>query len=252
MNLVTNARDAMPEGGMISICTERVELDEDFARTHGYGTPGTYVMISVSDTGAGMDGITIERIFEPFFTTKEPGKGTGLGLSIVYGIVKQHNGYINVYSEVGKGSTFKIYFPVICDDSEGLEMRKMTDSPRGSETILLAEDEPTVRNLTGTVLEEFGYQVIEAEDGISAVEKFKENADRISLLVTDVIMPGKNGREACNEIRKIRPGLKVLFMSGYSGDILNRNGVLEENLNFISKPITNGVLLRKVRDILDA
>jgi two-component system cell cycle sensor histidine kinase/response regulator CckA len=251
MNLVTNARDAMPDGGVISISTERVELDEDFARTHGYGTPGTYFMVSVSDTGQGMDGDTRERIFEPFFTTKETGKGTGLGLSIVYGIVKQHNGYISVYSEIGEGTTFKIYFPVICDESERPEPHVITDAPRGSETILLAEDESTVRNLTATVLEEFGYQVIDAEDGIAAVERFKENADRINLLVTDVIMPGKNGREVCDEIRKIKPDLKVLFMSGYSGDILNRNGVLEENLNFISKPITHGVLLRKVRDILD-
>jgi two-component system cell cycle sensor histidine kinase/response regulator CckA len=251
MNLVTNARDAMPEGGLIVIGTERVELDEEFVRTNGYETPGTFVVVSVSDTGEGMDANIRERIFEPFFTTKETGKGTGLGLSIVYGIVKQHKGYINVYSEIGKGTTFRIYLPVICDDSEGLEIREATDLPRGSETILLAEDEPTVRNLTGTVLEEFGYQVIVAEDGITAVEKFKENGDRISLLVTDVIMPGKNGREVCNELRKIRPDLKVLFMSGYSGDILNRNGVLEENLNFISKPITNSVLLCKVRDLLD-
>jgi two-component system cell cycle sensor histidine kinase/response regulator CckA len=251
MNLVTNARDAMHEGGLLTISTERIELDEGFIQTHGYGEPGTYVLISVSDTGIGMDEKTRERIFEPFFTTKETGKGTGLGLAIVYGIIKQHNGYINVYSEQGEGTTFKIYLPVIKGDTETLEISGVAIVPRGSETVLLAEDDPVVRSLTKSVLEEFGYTVVEAEDGVDAVEKFLLNADDIRLLVLDVVMPRKNGKEVHTEIIKIRPDIKVLFISGYTSDILSSRGVLEENLNFISKPVTQNVLLQKVRQVLD-
>jgi len=251
MNLVTNARDAMPEGGLLLINTERVDLDEDFVQTHGYGEPGTYVLISVSDTGFGMDEKIRERIFEPFFTTKETGKGTGLGLAIVYGIIKQHNGYINVYSEPGTGTTFKIYLPVVTADTETVEMFEMTAPRSGSETVLLAEDDPMVRGLTKSLLEEFGYLVIEAVDGADAVEKFKLNEEVIQLLILDVMMPRKNGKETYTEIKKIQPGIKALFMSGYTDDILSSTGVLEENLNFISKPFTQNVLLQKTREVLE-
>ncbi len=251
MNLVTNARDAMPEGGLLLINTERVVLDKDFVRTHGYGEPGTYVLISVSDTGFGMDEKIRARIFEPFFTTKETGKGTGLGLAIVYGIIKQHNGYINVYSEPGTGTTFKIYLPVVTADTETVEVFEMAAPRKGSETVLLAEDDPMVRGLTKSLLEEFGYLVIEAVDGADAVEKFRLNEESIQLLILDVMMPRKNGKETYNEIKKIQPGIKALFMSGYTDDILSSTGVLEENLNFISKPFTQNVLLQKTREILE-
>ncbi|MDD2338218.1 MAG: PAS domain S-box protein [Geobacteraceae bacterium] len=251
MNLVTNARDAMPGGGSLVINTERVDLDKDFVRIHGYGEPGTYVLISVSDTGFGMDVKTRERIFEPFFTTKETGKGTGLGLAIVYGIIKQHNGYINVDSEPGIGTTFKIYLPVVTADTETVELFEMAVPRNGSETVLLAEDDPTVRGLTKSVLEEFGYLVIEAVDGADAIEKFRLNEEVIQLLILDVMMPKKNGKETYKEIKKIQPGIKALFMSGYTDDILGSAGVLEDNVNFISKPFTQNVLLQKTREVLE-
>jgi two-component system cell cycle sensor histidine kinase/response regulator CckA len=251
MNLVTNARDAMPEGGLLTISTERIALDNEFIRTHGFGDTGMYVLVSVSDSGIGMDEKILERIFEPFYTTKETGKGTGLGLAIVYGIVKQHNGYINVYSEPGKGTTFKIYLPVFIGDSEKIEISEPTAPMRGSETVLLAEDEPVVRNLTRSLLEENGYTVVEAEDGQDAVEKFMLNVDGTRLLILDVVMPGKNGKEIYEEIKMIRPDVKVLFISGYTGDILSGRGVLGEKLDFISKPFNQNVFLRKVREVLD-
>jgi CheY-like chemotaxis protein len=251
MNLVTNARDAMPEGGLLTISTERIDLDEEFILTHGYGEPGSYILISVADTGVGMDEKTRERIFEPFFTTKETGKGTGLGLSIVYGIIEQHNGYIDVYSEPGKGAAFKMYLPLIDGDTVKGEIPLLAALPRGSETVLLAEDEGMVRSLAKSILEESGYRVVEAEDGVMAVEKFLSNGEGIQLLVLDVVMPKMNGREVYDEIKKIRPDMKVLFMSGYTGDILSRRGVLEGNFNFISKPFTQRALLKKTREALD-
>ncbi|NVN91900.1 MAG: PAS domain S-box protein [Desulfuromonadales bacterium] len=252
MNLVTNARDSMPEGGVLTISTEQVTLDDEFVRTHGYGEPGLFVVISIADSGVGMDDVVREKIFEPFFTTKETGKGTGLGLSIVYGIVKQHDGYIHVTSKPGKGSTFRIYLPVIAGSSKRLEVPKIKISPRGTETVLLAEDEPVVRTLTKSVLEEFGYTVIEAVDGADAVEKYRENLDRIQLVILDVIMPKKNGRQSYDSIRMIRPDVKALFMSGYTGDILNSRGILDENLTFVPKPLEQSTLLQKVREALDS
>jgi two-component system, cell cycle sensor histidine kinase and response regulator CckA len=251
MNLVTNARDAMPDGGLLDIHTERVILDEVFVRKHGYGQPGTYVVISVSDTGLGMDEKLRERIFEPFFTTKDTGKGTGLGLSIVYGIIKQHNGYVNVSSEPGNGTTFQIYLPVISGDTEQIELFEIKAPPSGTETVLLAEDDSMVRNLAKSLLEEFGYRVIEAEDGVEAVAKFLQNRDIIQFLILDVMMPRKNGKEAYYEIKRIHPGIKALFMSGYTDDILSSKGILEDNLNFISKPFTQNELLRKIREVLE-
>jgi signal transduction histidine kinase len=252
MNLVTNACDAMPEGGMVTISTERVEFDEDYVRSHGYGEAGPYVLITVSDSGVGMDEKTREKIFEPFFTTKKTGKGTGLGLSIVYGIVKEHNGHVNVQSEPGKGSAFRIYLPLITDPADEEEIIDFAALPRGTESLLLAEDDPIVREMTMSLLEEFGYTVFEAEDGAEAVEKFHSHRDKIRMVILDVIMPKKNGKEAFNEIRGHEPGMKALFISGYTGDILSRRGMLDEGLNFISKPVTQSALLQKVREVLDS
>ncbi len=251
MNLVTNARDAMPDGGRLTITSERIILDEKFIRTNGYGNLGPYARISVSDTGLGMDGKIRERIFEPFFTTKNTGKGTGLGLAIVYGIIKQHNGYIDVHSKPDKGTTFRIYLPVIQENIVREETPEISAPPIGSETILLAEDDPMVRNLAKSVLEEFGYQVIEAKDGAEAVEKFLSHRSSIQLLLFDVMMPEKNGKEAYNEIKKAQPEVKALFMSGYTDDILSNSGIHEENPNLIAKPFTQNILLQKVREVLD-
>ncbi len=251
MNLATNARDAMPDGGTLLIKTEEVELGEEFVRAHAYGKPGRYTLITVTDTGSGMDEITRNRIFEPFFTTKEVGKGTGLGLAMVYGITKQHNGYILVNSEPGKGTTFNVHFPLIPSTAHGASTEEAFTIPRGIETVLLAEDDSAVRQLTNNVLEDFGYAVIEAVDGEDAVKKFAENKDRIRLLVLDIVMPKKNGKEAYQEISKIRPGIKVLFTSGYTADIIHRKGILETGLDFILKPISPAIFLKKVREVLD-
>lgn len=251
MNLCTNARDAMPEGGLLTIESGLVELDEEYLKTHACGRPGKYALISVADTGSGMDEKTRERIFEPFFTTKEPGKGTGLGLSIVYGIIKQHNGHINVYSELCKGTTFKIYLPLIRSKVAETQPITLSSLEGGTETILVAEDDKEVRKLSKDVLECFGYKVIETGDGEDTINRFKENEDKIQLLVLDVIMPKKNGREVYEEIRKIRPDIKVLFMSGYTADIINSKGILEKGANFISKPASSHEFLRKVREVLD-
>jgi CheY-like chemotaxis protein len=197
-----------------------------------------------------MDEETRERIFEPFFTTKEPGKGTGLGLSIVYGIVKQHNGYINVASTPGSGTTFSIYLPLTTADAARPEHSSALPSDRGTETILLAEDDAEVRSLAKSVLEEFGYTVIESVDGEEAVKKFKQNRDSVHLLVLDVIMPKMSGKEAYEAIRAVHPGIKVLFTSGYAPDVVRKKGVLEQGTNFIMKPLSPLELLKKVRAAL--
>ena len=199
-----------------------------------------------------MDDVVRERIFEPFFTTKETGKGTGLGLSIVYGIIKQHKGYIHVSSKLEQGTIFTIYLPVIEGSGQKPELSEIRISPRGTETVLLAEDEPVVRTITRSVLEEFGYSVIEAVDGADAVDKFRENTDRIQLVILDVIMPKKNGRQSYDSIKMIRPDVKALFMSGYTGDILNSHGVLDENMTFVAKPLEQSLFLQKVREVLDS
>ena len=193
INLATNARDAMPRGGTLTITTEVIELDDVFIKVYGYGEIGKYVFISVKDTGTGMDKETLRRIFQPFFTTKEVGKGTGLGLSIVYGIIKQHGGYINVESEPGKGATFRIYLPMIKLTVEEEKPRSLPAYLNGTETILVAEDEEDVRNLTKSLLEEADYKVIEAVDGYDTINKFMENKEDVSLLLLDVVMPTKNG-----------------------------------------------------------
>jgi len=250
MNLATNARDAMPEGGILSISTDIVEMGDEYIKAHGYGKVGKYVLISISDTGKGMDEKTKERIFEPFFTTKEVGKGTGLGLAIVYGIIKQHNGYIDVDSESGKGTTFRIYLPLIESEVEKEKPHIHVIQKGGTETVLIAEDEEDVRGLMKMVLEGHGYKVIEAVDGLDAINKFKENMDKIHLLLFDVIMPNKSGKEAYYAINEIRPGIKALFMSGYSKDIIQED-ISRLGLHFVSKPILPTELLKKVREALD-
>ncbi|PIV41722.1 MAG: hypothetical protein COS28_04725, partial [Nitrospirae bacterium CG02_land_8_20_14_3_00_44_33] len=254
MNLAANARDAMPEGGTLTIETGLEELDMDFLKIHEYGKPGMYAMLTVTDTGCGMDENTRQRIFEPFFTTKEVGKGTGLGLSMVYGIIKQHSGYINVYSERGRGTTFKIYLPVISDSglrNSDLKSEIQNLKSGMGETILIAEDEKAVRELMKLELEEAGYKVIEAVDGQEAIEKFRENKDSISLLLLDMIMPKINGKGVYEEARKIKPDIKALFSSGYPTDFIHKKGILEEGLNFISKPASPHELLKRIRELLN-
>jgi len=252
MNLATNARDAMPNGGVLTIETALDEIDESFIQAYGYGSAGMFVVLSVSDTGKGMDVDTSGKIFEPFFTTKEVGKGTGLGLSIVYGVIKQHNGYINVYSEPDKGTTFRIYLPLVYEEDADIEDKPAHDYPRmGSETILLAEDDATIRELVGSVLAKFGYDVILAHDGEDAVEKFKTSSEKINIIIMDMIMPRKSGKEAYEEIRNIRPGVKILFMSGYSPDLLLDRGISATGDEVLIKPIHPLELVRKVRSLLD-
>jgi two-component system, cell cycle sensor histidine kinase and response regulator CckA len=250
-NLVTNARDAMPRGGTLIIETKVVDLDEDFRKMHGYGRPGKYVLLTVSDTGTGMDEGTREQIFVPFFTTKEVGKGTGLGLSTVYGIVKQHGGYITLYSELGMGTSFHIYLPVTGSSAIETEADGAAGPIRkGHETILVAEDNAGVRRLVCEILSEWGYTVIAAEDGEDAIEKFRTN-EGIGLLLFDSVMPKKNGREAYDAIRHIDPAVKVIFTSGYTRDIVLDKGIEEKRFDFISKPLQRNKLLEQVREVLD-
>jgi CheY-like chemotaxis protein len=251
MNLVTNARDAMPGGGSLTLRTGLVKLDDAFLEAHGYGNHGSYVFISVSDTGVGIDKETREKIFQPFFTTKVVGKGTGLGLAMVYGIVTQHQGYIMVESEPGKGTTFTVYLPAITPQEEALPTTADSPLRGGTETILVAEDDEKVRKLSDIVLREYGYEVILAEDGEDAVRKFIENMDRIQLVILDVIMPKKSGKEAYEEIKRLRHEARVLFSSGYTADRIDRGKMIEEGFDFIVKPAQPKDLLRKVREILD-
>jgi PAS domain S-box-containing protein len=252
MNLATNARDAMPHGGSFTIETAIIELDNRYISLHGYGKKGTYALISATDTGVGMNEETRKKIFEPFFTTKEVGKGTGLGLAMVYGILKQHEGFINVYSEPGKGTTFKIYLPLIKTEAmEELRIIEAEYTKGGTETILLAEDDASVRKLTILVLEQMGYTVIVANDGEEAVTKFMENKDRIQLLLFDIIMPKMNGREAYEEIKKTKPDIPVIFASGYSPDMLRVKALVDDEAVLVYKPISPQSLLKKVREVLD-
>lgn len=251
MNLATNARDAMPEGGMLTIETGAVNIDEEYVKEHIFSKPGPHAVLSVSDTGIGMDEDTRLKIFEPFFTTKEVGKGTGLGLSIVYGVIKQHEGNINVYSEQGFGTTFKIFLPLIKADVEEIKPVETVIPMRGTETVLLAEDDPDVRKLIKNVLVKHGYKVIEAVDGEDAVRVFAENRDKIDILLLDIIMPKMKGTEAYEKLTKISPKIKVLFMSGYTEEVIDRKGVFEKGLGFISKPVAPYEILIKIRKVLD-
>jgi two-component system, cell cycle sensor histidine kinase and response regulator CckA len=251
LNLAVNARDAMPDGGRLLIETREVMLDAAYAATHPALEPGPHVMLAVSDTGTGMDEPTRQRIFEPFFTTKEVGRGTGLGLSTVYGIVKQSGGSVWVYSEPGHGSTFKVYFPRV----EGRPTVVASGAPRGedrgTETILLVEDQPALRLLAKRVLEAAGYTVVDSANGQEAIAKSDAFDGPIHLLLTDVVMPGMNGRVVAAEITARRAHTRVLFTSGYTDDAILRHGVLDDASRFISKPYTPTELRRKVRQAID-
>lgn len=255
MNLVVNSRDAMPGGGKLTIETVNVDLDEDYARGHEIRLqPGPYVMLGVSDTGKGMDKETQSLIFEPFFTTKEKGKGTGLGLATVYGIVKQSGGYIWVYSEPGRGTTFKIYLPAVAVEGEaipGQEGPTSTERLAGTETILIVEDDDGVRNLACQILRPQGYTILEAKDGMEALRVNEEHGDQIHLMITDVVMPGMSGKEVEERLRPLRPDIKVIYMSGYTDNAILHHGVLSPEVEFLQKPFAVDGLKRKVREVLN-
>jgi two-component system, cell cycle sensor histidine kinase and response regulator CckA len=242
----------MPSGGKLLIETSNVYFDEEYVRNHLAATEGHYIKLAVTDTGVGMDAETRSRIFEPFFTTKEPGKGTGLGLSTVYGIVKQSDGFVWVYSEPGEGTTFKIYLPRVGVEAKERVRHKRPDAElHGTETILVAEDEALVRELTRTVLETHGYNVIEAANGGSALLLLESYKERIDLLLTDVVMPEISGRELAERAKAIRPDIKILFMSGYTDNSIVHRGVIDEGMQFIQKPFSTENLATKVREVLD-
>ncbi|MGA7826578.1 MAG: PAS domain S-box protein [Geobacteraceae bacterium] len=252
INLATNARDAMPSGGILSIRTEHCTMSNETESSALPEAPASYIHLTVSDTGLGIDKKAQERIFEPFFTTKEVGKGTGLGLSIVYGLVKQLNGYINIQSESRIGTSVNIYFPLVMEGPEESAYVQLSVPKGGGETLLVAEDDPDVRSFIRTVLEEFGYTVIEAVDGMDAVKKFRESSDSIKLAIFDIIMPKKNGRDAYLEIRKAYPEIKAIFVSGYTGEFLTEEGILKEGLHFLPKPVVPWSLLEKVQEVLES
>jgi nitrogen-specific signal transduction histidine kinase len=253
MNLSVNARDAMPKGGKLTLKTENVELDEEFVRRHVGSSRGPHVLLTVEDTGTGMDAATVSRIFEPFFTTKGPGSGTGLGLAMVYGVVKQSGGYIWVYSEQGKGSSFKIYLPHAAQAVETVVAKKPKESvKRGSETILLVEDDPAVRNLVTSMLESQGYQVLVSQDPGDVAAICEKHTGHIHLLLTDLILPGISGRDIAKHVGKLRPDTKVLFMSGYTDDALIHSHGFDERFAFLQKPFSSGTLGAKIREVLDA
>jgi two-component system cell cycle sensor histidine kinase/response regulator CckA len=251
LNLVVNARDAMPKGGRLTIEARNVVLDETYAKGHPDAQPGQHVLLAVSDTGCGMDERTMARIFEPFFTTKGA-RGTGLGLATVHGIVKQSGGHVAVSSEVGQGTTFKVYLPQVAQrPTAGKSHHDLKVLPRGSETVLFVEDEDGVRALSRHVLQKVGYTVLEARDGVAALRVAGQHPGRIDLLVTDVVMPRMSGREVAEQLATSRPGAKVLFLSGYTDDAVVRHGILEAQVAFLQKPFSPASLVIKVREVLD-
>ena len=252
LNLAVNARDAMPTGGKLTIETANVELDEHYAQAHRPVVSGRYVMVAVSDTGVGIDPATQARIFEPFFTTKEPGKGTGLGLATAYGIVKQSGGYIWVYSELGRGATFKIYLPRVDAPTTVVAAPQELATVAGTETVLLAEDDPLLLPLARDVLKRLGYTVLEARTAADAVAVAQAHSGIIHLLVSDVVMPGESGLQLARRLLEVRPTLRVLYISGYSDEAIVRHGLLDPGTTFLQKPFSPAVLARKVRELLDA
>jgi CheY-like chemotaxis protein len=252
LNLAINARDAMPQGGQLTISTGEIVVNEKLAERHPDAAPGRYVSLTVRDTGSGISPEVLPHIFEPFFTTKAVGKGTGLGLATVFGIVKQHHGWLRLRSELGKGTTFEIFIPAstVAAPAEGL----VPASPRaGNETILLAEDEPGLRLLSRIALERFGYRVLEAADGVEALQRWREHSGEIALLITDLMMPaGISGQELARQLRSERPNLKVIFTSGYSAEIAGREIELGEGESFLQKPCPVDRLLETVRHNLDS
>jgi CheY-like chemotaxis protein len=253
MNLVVNARDAMSNGGRLVIETSEKTVDEDLARLNPDAVPGRYVGLSINDTGCGIPPEILPRIFEPFFTTKEPGKGTGLGLATVYGIVKQHKGWLKVYSEPGRGTNFQIFLPASAATSADPAQPAARPKPRGgTETILLVEDEPAVRSLTRTILERRGYKVLEAANGVEGFSVWQEHRGAVSLLLTDLVMPaGVSGQKLARQIQAEKPDLKVIFTSGYSPEIAGRELELRSGENFLQKPCSPDQLLETVRRCLD-
>jgi CheY-like chemotaxis protein len=248
MNLVVNVRDAMPGTGRLLIETAHVERDDSFARLHPEARVGHYVMLAVSDTGEGMDEETKKRIFEPFFTTKAIGKGTGLGLAMVQGIVAQSGGYIEVYSEKGSGTTFKIYLPALTDEAAEAPVPTAIQAQEGTETVLIVEDQAEVRKFAAAVLKKYGYRVIPAENADDALLSCER--ERVDLVLTDVVMPHVSGRELADRLEKLQPGIKVLFMSGYTGNVIEHHRVLEQDSHFIQKPFSPEELATKVRSVL--
>jgi two-component system cell cycle sensor histidine kinase/response regulator CckA len=252
MNLVVNARDAIPDGGAITIETSIVEIDQAYADMHVAVKPGTYAMLAVTDNGCGIDAETTKHIFEPFFTTKELGKGTGLGLSTVYGIVKQSGGNIWLYSEPGIGSTFKVYVPLVQRRAEEVKSSdRRAALPPGIESVLLVEDEAQIRDMVRGFLHECGYAVLVAADGEEALRILEQYDERIHLVITDVVMPRMNGAELAKQVRLLSPATKILYMSGYTDNAIVRHGVLEPGMAFIEKPFTPALLAQKIRDLLD-
>jgi two-component system, cell cycle sensor histidine kinase and response regulator CckA len=253
MNLAVNARDAMPEGGKLLIETTNTEMDATFVRRYPYPVkPGPYVLLTVSDTGMGMDAATRARIFEPFFTTKQKGQGTGLGLSMVYGVVKQSDGYIDVYSEPGIGTTFKIYLPRADEATAPQKPQTATSTAQpGHETVLMVEDEGALRTLTSNLLEMCGYVVLAAKNGAEALEISQRHASPIDLLLTDMVMPGISGRVLADQLLQLRPRIKVVYMSGYTGQTVGAHGILDPGSLFLQKPFTRDALARKLREALD-
>jgi len=255
MNLAVNARDAMPSGGKLHIQTVNVELDQAYIRNHPGSKAGSYVMLAIADSGTGMSPETIAHIFEPFFTTKGVGEGTGLGLATVYGVVKQSSGYIWVDSALGKGSTFQIYLPRYLDtqqDSVAKPEVQSGETPKGSEMILLVEDAEPLRKLAQAFLESNGFRVLSAPNGEAALEIAARHSGAFDLLLTDVVMPGMNGRVLAEKLSLQRPGLKVLFMSGYTDSFIAGHGVLQEGTNLLHKPFTEEILISKVREVLNS
>jgi len=250
MNLCLNARDAMPGGGVLTIETRKVQIDEDFTAEHSSLAPGSYVLLQVNDTGTGMDDNTLQQVFDPFFTTKEMGKGTGLGLATVYGIVKQHGGEILVSSEPGQGTTFQVYLPSASETSPGSGAASANTPLTGQgETVLVAEDNPLVRKLAAMMLKRLGYRVLESES-VSECLKMASTVPQLDLLLTDVVMPGMNGLQLSERIRAFRPEIRTLFMSGYTDEVLGHHGVLQGNVHFLTKPFTEKSLSRKVQEAL--
>jgi two-component system cell cycle sensor histidine kinase/response regulator CckA len=250
LNLVVNARDSMPDGGDLTIETYSMRLDRHYCRLNADARPGSYAVLSVSDTGTGMDQETKKKIFEPFFTTKEVGQGTGLGLSVVYGIVKQHGGFVNVYSEPGKGTVFRIYIPLANGPAETKAVSQGL-LPKGNEIILIAEDEPALRDIASEVLQTLGYRTLVASNGEEAIQIFKKQSQEIDLVLLDVVMPKQGGREAYEEMRKIKPSVRSVFMTGYSLGGIHTNFILEQGIDAIQKPYSSEVLGKKIREVLD-
>jgi two-component system, cell cycle sensor histidine kinase and response regulator CckA len=252
MNLCLNARDAMPKGGKLIIETQNAKIDEEYCRHHEYGRPGSYVLLSVSDTGTGMDRATLEHVFEPFFTTKEMGRGTGLGLATVYGVVKQHGGFIHGYSEPGSGTIFRLYFPTVSGAPELREKQVENQTQKGNETILLADDHEGLRESAREMLARLGYRVISATNGLEAVQLFETNIDQIDLVILDVVMPSLGGPEAYSQISAIRSGTKAIFTSGYSAESPTLKEAIDKGMAVLQKPYSMRSLSQAIRNVLDS